>query len=214
MQNFSKVISIILFFIMTVSFTGCNNLNPNVEKDRDKTSYEVYDENSEPTQNNDVFKEIDLDTYANRSYELKFLIAQESFKSPEEISVNAIVQYAFSHLYYENLCEMPQNGISYRSATEAEIRKEIEKHFGPLDINIKDTYLYNKGNDKFEMWEPNYGTDIFYDVEGQLLAEGGYRVKTVFYTDDVKDKILATTFLTLNEYKGKIIIKSFNSKQG
>ena len=155
---------------------------------------------------------INKDDLVNRSYELHFLLGVDKFSSPNELAPNVIAQFAFCHIYYENLCSMPTEGMKLRETTGKEIEAQISKYFGNISTDITKSDLYNKANQKFKMWEPTYGTAIFYDAKLTQNNEGLYVCTTTFYTDSTKKNIQGKTVLTVEDNGSRAIIKKLSSK--
>ncbi|MDD6203936.1 MAG: hypothetical protein PUC05_02935 [Firmicutes bacterium] len=200
----------LLAAIALLLLSGCDNINPEVEK----TSREPSVSCSEtPGSDRDFPEYINADALALRSYELCYLLAQKKFNSPEEMSVNALVQYCFCHLYYENLTDMPRSGNRLRQASVEEIKLEILKQFGTVDVDITQADLYNSGMQCFEMWEPLYGTDVFYEVSLSRTGENTYRVSSTFYSDSSQREIMGTTVLTVEDSAGQVLIKKLTSSK-
>lgn len=202
------------FCILTLIFlcimSGCNNINPQISNNKTDSTVS-YNEAS--TQSKEIPTYINADELAHRSYELRYLLAQEKFNSPEEISVNALVQYAFCHLFYDNLTDMPKSGNRVRQATAEEINQRIIRDFGEIDTDITKSDLYNAGKNIFEMWEPAYGTDIFYAVTLIREESGLYKARTTFYNDSSKNEIIGKTVLTVRDNAGQMIITKMTSSK-
>ena len=173
---------IILFLVFIFVLCGCNNQNPNININPDNgysgylnsstdtstetstvTSAETTNSSASNTELLNIPEYINKDELANRSYELHFLLGVDKFSSPNELPPNVIVQFAFCHIYYTNLCSMPTTGMKLRETTDNEIEAQISKYFGNISTDITKSDLYNKASQKFKMWEPTYGTKIFYD---------------------------------------------------
>ena len=154
---------------------------------------------------------INKDDLANRSYELCFLLGQDGFSSPNELAPNVIVQFAFCHIYYGNLCSMPTTGMKLRETTRNEIEAQISKYFGNVSTDVTKSDLYNKADQKFKMWEPKYGTAIFYDTTLTKNNEGLYVSTTTFYTDATKKNIQGKTVLTVEDNGSRAIIKKLST---
>lgn len=188
-------------------FVGCSNI-------ASETSYETIPPStsiSASSESDKIPDSIDSDALANRSYELRYLLAVKSFDSPADISVNALVQFAFCHMFYENLVDMPTSGNKLREASADDIKLEIMKYFGSVDVDITASNLYNSGKEKFEMWEPHYGTEIFYDVNVVVDSVNCYKVVTTFYTDSSKSEQKGRTVLTVKDVGGQVTIQSLLS---
>lgn len=222
---------IILFLVFIFVLCGCNNQNPNININPDNgysgylnsstdTSTEISTVTSAETTNSsasntellNIPEYINKDELANRSYELHFLLGVDKFSSPNELPPNVIVQFAFCHIYYTNLCSMPTTGMKLRETTGNEIEAQISKYFGNISTDITKSDLYNKASQKFKMWEPTYGTKIFYDSTLTKNNEGLYVCTTTFYTNSTKKNIQGKTVLTVEDNGSRAIIKKLSSK--
>lgn len=134
----------------------------------------------------------DLDAIANRAYELKYLFAVDSFSDPKELSVGKLVQYAFCHVFYDNLVDMPTSGIQLKQTTSKEINKVLKEHFNLTDVKITDSDLYNKKTKYFEMWQPNYGTSLFYTTRTKQQDEDTYSTMISYYKTAAKTESICT----------------------
>ena len=221
---------IILFLVFIFALCGCNNQNPNININPDNgysgylnsstdtstetstvTSAETTNSSASNTELLNIPEYINKDELANRSYELHFLLGVDKFSSPNELPPNVIVQFAFCHIYYTNLCSMPTTGMKLRETTGNEIEAQISKYFGNISTDITKSDLYNKASQKFKMWEPTYGTKIFYDSTLTKNNEGLYECSTTFYTDSTKKNIYGKTVLTVEDNGSRAIIKKLSS---
>ena len=216
---------VILLLIIIFTFCSCANPNPNINTNGNESTNKITNSNgdtgAETTNSNpsstellNVPEYINKDELANKSYELHFLLGQDKFSSPNELPPNAIVQFAFCHIYYENLCSMPTEGMKLRETTSKEIEAQISKYFGNISTDITKSDLYNKATKKFKMWEPTYGTAIFYDAKLTKNNEGLYVCTTTFYTDSTKKNIYGKTILTVEDNGNRAIIKKLSSTWG
>lgn len=196
--------------LITVSFAGCNNVNPGI---KNNSSEITADESSAENSDKPIPEYINADELARRSYELRYLLAQEKFNSPDDISVSALVQFAFCHIYYENLTDMPNSGNRLRTASADDIKLQILKYFGSVSSDITKADLYNSGKKQFEMWEPHYGTEIYCDAEIKRAGDNTYKVTSVFYADSSKTEKTGKTVLTVEDNDGHIIIKKLTSSK-
>lgn len=188
-------------------FAGCSNTNPDELYETIPASTSI----SASSASASIPDCIDADALANRSYELRYLLAVKNFDSPADISVNALVQFAFCHMYYDNLVDMPTSGNKLREASADDIKLEIMKYFGSVDVDITAATLYNSGKKSFEMWEPHYGTEIFYDVNVIADSDNCYKVVTTFYTDSSKSEQKGRTVLTVKDIGGQVTIQKLAS---
>lgn len=216
---FEKIFFISFSLILVLSFTSCNSVDPNIAASSEADyGYSVV-VSSDNTENSDNMSEtsdsslLDDDYFAKRSYELCYLLAQTSFEKPEDISINAIVQYAFCHIFYDDLTKMPKEGINMREATADQINSVIKEHFGVTGLDITKSDLYNSGNDRFEMWEPLYGTEIYYDVSHEKKTGMLYEVTSVFYNDKNKTERKGKVVLTVEKDGKDFYIKKLSSSK-
>lgn len=200
----------ILTAVLLLALAGCNNTDPNRRRESSDISADSAwsAEDSQP-----VPAYIDADALAQRSYELRYLLAQERFNAPEDISASALVQFAFCHIYYENLTAMPRTGNRLRETTADEIRVQLLKYFGSVPVDITKADLYNVGRQQFEMWEPHYGADIYYDTAVRRAGETTYRCITTFYTDVSRTERLGKTVLTVEDIAEQIVIRKMTSSK-
>lgn len=192
------IVLILLVFLCISSLSSCSDPSRELKTGDSKESFVSSDE--------DIPDYIDADAFAKRSYELYFLLSQKSFDSPEQMSVSALVQFAFCHLFYTDLTDMPTTGIKIRNAKLEDIKTELIKHFGELDIDLTQADLYNKAHERFEMWEPHYGTEIHYDTVVKAIGNDNYTITTVFYTDKGKSEVLGRTVMTVHDNGGIVYI--------
>ena len=212
----NKILWVLLTLSMCIGlFTACSNADPNVKKTTSASNdnYVVDTDENESESSSQSNGAVDIDYYANRSYELHFLLAIASFDDPSQISANALVQYAFCRLYYDNLVDMPRSGVKMREATKKQIDDQIQKEFGKVSVDITKSDLYNQSKKKFEMWEPLYGSDIYFDAKTEEVNKNEYTVTSTFYNDEAKNEVKGTTTLTvLIDKNGKEYIKKLSSK--
>lgn len=141
----------------------------------------------------------DLKTVANRAFELKYLFAVDNFNTPNKISVNVLVQYAFCHLYFENLASMPESGIILRETTSDKLNNILKEHFNLSSVKVEESDLYNISTKKFEMWQPNYGTDVFYDTKTSKIDDSTYETDITFYQNSSKTAIKGQATVTVKK---------------
>lgn len=204
-----KKLALLLAVLLAFSLAGCNNANPGIKNNSSESiSGEQGSESNKP-----IPEYINADALAHRSYELRYLLGQEKFTSPDDISPSALVQFAFCHIYYENLTDMPSSGNKLRTASADDIKLQILKYFGSVSVDITKADLYNSGKKQFEMWEPHYGTEIYYDTEIKRAGTDTYKVTAVFYSDEAKTEKTGKTVLTVEDSSGRAIIKKMTSSK-
>lgn len=204
-----KKLALLLAVLLAFSLAGCNNANPGIKNN----SSEITSGEQGSESNKSIPEYINADALAHRSYELRYLLGQEKFTSPDDISPSALVQFAFCHIYYENLTDMPSSGNKLRTASADDIKLQILKYFGSVSVDITKADLYNSGKKQFEMWEPHYGTEIYYDTEIKHAGTDTYKVTAVFYSDEAKTEKTGKTVLTVEDSSGRAIIKKMTSSK-
>lgn len=143
--------------------------------------------------------------YVKLAYEMRNQFAFEAFDTPANASVGKLTQFAFCHIF-SNTASLtdydPLNRNVYRAASESSIKAQMNKMLENTEkIDIKSSDLYNKQDKKFEMWQPNYKTDVFarctVHKNGDLIE-----LQCVFYSDSEKTEQLSQATLTVRHYKG------------
>lgn len=205
-----KKLLCLLAALAVVPLAGCNNVDPAVQPSATTGAATTTTTASADAEAIPAY--IDADALAHRSYELRYLLAQTKFESPDDMSVNALVQFAFCHMFYENLTDMPRSGNQLRQASKDEIEQQILKYFGAVSVDVTKADLYNHGRKCFEMWEPLYGRDIFYKATvTRGDEENQYVVNTVFYSDASQSEVTGRTTLTVEDVSGQPQMRSLTS---
>lgn len=224
-ETFKKIMVILMASFILFSLCSCVSVDPNVKQESKKTTkYKIV--TTKPSDvNTEEFNaygdgltdsvmvkgvKVDVNAYALRSYELAYLIGTSSFKSANKMSADALVQYSFAHLYYDDLYKIPRNGAVYKETSLKKIKNELEKHFGKLSVNLKKSSLYNKGNKRFEMWLPEYGNNVYYRIDAANVSGDKVEIITTFYNESKKSTKLGRTTLTVKVKKGKAVIASLS----
>lgn len=224
-----KALAILLISTLLFTFCSCMGVDPNVkpEKEVKEEEYEV----EKPKENADALLEgfnaygdgftapltvkgvkVDVEAFALRSYELAFLIAQPSFKSVKDISVDALAQYAFVHVFFENFYEIPNKLTEFRQAKPKQVKSALEKQFGKVSVDLEKSLLYNKGKKMFEMWLPEYGSNVFYRVDAADVTGDKAVIVTTFYNELKKNTKLGRTEITVKIEDGKPVIASMSKR--
>ena len=115
---FRKIMAVLMVFVL-ISLCSCG-IDPNVKQSSKSAKYQIATTKTGENVNENEFNaygdgltdavtvkgvKVDVNAFALRSYELAFLIGTNSFKKAQKISVDALTQYAFAHLFYSrNLC--------------------------------------------------------------------------------------------------------------
>ena len=151
----------------------------------------------------------DAEFYAKRLYELKYLFAVDRFETISELSVSAVVQFAFCHLYYDSLVDMPkEKTMLFRQVLPESIAREIENLFGENNIDIKKSDLYNADKKVFEMWQPQYSTSVYADVDYIKKGDNIHEVTAKFYKSKDKSKTGSTVRGIFERQHDKFILTS------
>lgn len=147
----------------------------------------------------DAPKDFDISLHTKRMYELAYLFGIKGFDSPQKINVDVLVQYAFCHLYYDSLVDMPKTtGMIYRQAVESSIHEEIHRLFNITNTAVKTSILYNESKNIFEMWQPDYSKTVYADVSYKKLSSNNHELTAVFYEDSKKK---SQTDTVIGEFK-------------
>jgi hypothetical protein len=153
---------------------------------------------------------VDVEAFALRSYELAFMMGQPKFNSVKDIPLEALAQYCFVHVFYKNFYEIPNKVTEFRQAKAKQVDEKLVEHFGKTNIDLKKSQLYNKARKKFEMWLPEYGTNIFYRVDAADVQGSKAVIVTTFYNEFKKNTKLGRTKITVNIKDGKPVIDSLS----
>lgn len=169
-----------------------------------KKGYEdVVDTTASETISTTAAPDYDIDEvgFVKRAYELKYFLSINSFEKTSEISVNKITQYAMCHYFYNSMFDMPKD-MKYCEAKPEEIMKVVKKHFNLDKINYTASDIYNKGDDKFEMWLPNYNTNVFYNYVTTEKGNTTYDISASYYRDASKSQTIGSVDFTVSKVKG------------
>ena len=145
-------------------------------------------------------KDLDAESFAKTAYEMKCIFVFEPFDDISKVSANKMVQFCFSHMFYENLVDMPSSSkMVYRTAGEKDIKKQALKFFNSDKVDVKKSDLYNAKEKKLEMWQLNYNTDVYMNciVSGK---DDVFSMKCTIYKD--KDKSSTLGEATIGIKKG------------
>ena len=227
-NNFKKSVCIMLAAIMTAVILASCGVDPNVkqeeeatkdysvnisegEKEKELTGFHSYPSGkTDPVKVNGV--EVSVTDFSLRAYELAYMLAQKNFASPDKIPIDALVQFAFCHVYYKNLNEMNNKAMQYRSAKEEQIKEQLKTYFGSDNYKITDSALYNSGKKIFEMWIPEYGCNIYYTVDAVNVSGDNAEIITTFYNELERESMLGRTTINVKVKDGKPVIASLSSK--
>ena len=164
----------------------------------------------EPVNVNGV--EVDVKSFAVRSYELAYLLGQKNFSSPNELSADVLAQYGFCHVLAPNLNETDSMAMAYRSATPEQVQGKLEELFGTVKTDLTKSELYSPGKKLFEMWMPDYGCNIYYTVDAVNVDGSKAEIITTFYNELARKTMLGRTTLTVNTENGTAVISALKTE--
>lgn len=129
--------------------------------------------------------------FVKQGYELKTFMAIESFESVSDLPVGPTVQYAFCYLFSEDRClvDYQPAAMTYRQATEDQIRDQIIALFGSCPLDLKASNLYSSGNEYFEMWQPDYSRHIYATGILKKADEATYQIEVSYFEDASKNHV-------------------------
>lgn len=151
--------------------------------------------------------------YTKRLYELKNQFAVGGFSSASELSPSVVVQYAFCHLYYQSLPDMPDDaGMVLRQVPPESIQKEVDSLFGETGVDIKKSDLYDADKNLFEMWQPRLRASVFADTVCKAGEDGRYELTVSFYDSSAKTTLTSAVVGVFEKQDGRYILKSMETK--
>lgn len=225
MKNHLKRTLCIIFAVIMIAatFAACG-VDPNVKQEDEATNdYAVKISADDEEKEKEGFHsygagktdpvtvdgvEVEVTYFAVRSYELAYMFAQQNFSSVSDIPLDALVQYAMVHVYFEFPNEMSNKAMQYRDAKESQIKEQLKKYFGRDDFKVKDSMLYNPGKEIFEMWIPEYGCNIYYKIDAVNVDKDKAEIITTFYNELKRETMLGRTTIVVKIKDGKPIISS------
>ena len=155
---------------------------------------------------------VNVKDYAVRSYELAFMMAQKKFDKPKDIPLEAAVQYAFIHVFFDDFYTINNKTVQYRSAEEQQIRDVLKTQFGTDDFDVTSSMLYNADKKIFEMWIPSYGTNIYYNIDAVNVSSNEAEIITTFYNELERKTLFGKTTVTVGIRDGKPVIDSLKGE--
>ncbi|MBQ9680557.1 MAG: hypothetical protein IJV48_07745 [Ruminococcus sp.] len=217
----------ILTMLTASTLSGCG-VDPNVKQEEEaSTEYKVDIGGDEEEAEGEGFHaygkgktdsieldgvEVSVQDFAVRSYELAYMLAQGNFEKPEEIALDAAVQYAFAHIYFEDLYTIENKAVRYRSATEEQIREKLRELFGTDDFDVTASVLYQPSKQSFEMWMPAYGTNIYYNIDAVNIDGSKAEIITTYYNEFKRSTLFGRTTMTVAVKDGKPVIQSLKTE--
>ena len=164
----------------------------------------------ESTKANDSSNTFMEETIIKCCYELRYIFAINEFDDISTVSVNKLAQYGLCHLYYNSLLDIPASDeLEYRDASKKDIEAVLKSQFNVEGINLEESDIYNKAEQKFEMWVPNYSQQITYDY---TVADNGdnMTINVVYYEDEVRSKVKSEATINVAKEGDLYYIKSLH----
>lgn len=149
----------------------------------------------------EIPESLDPSRFIKQAFELKHFLAVDSFVSAEEIPVGPAVQYAFCYLYAGDGCllDYKPSAMTYRQASENEIREQIVLLFGACPFDIRESDLFAAGKGYFEMWQPDYSGTVYAEATLAAASGGGYELKASYFEDAAKTIAAGTAVMTIGQ---------------
>lgn len=218
-----RILSLMTAWILCISaLSGCG-YDPTVRQTEEtKENYQVATEatgdeaeniykftaypsgKTDPVTFKDV--EVDVNAFALRSHELAYMIGETKFDSPDELSVDAATQFGFTHIFYEDFYKIDNRAVAFRTVKSEQIEEQLEKYFGKNSIDPEKSILYNPKTKKLEMWLPEYGTNMYYNIDAVQEEGDALEITTTFYREKAKSTLLCKTVISVGIEDGKPVI--------
>lgn len=140
-------------------------------------------------------------------YELKYIFAVDSFENPKDISVSKLTQYGLCHLYYSSILDAPEReNLEYRDASKEDIKNVLKNQFNLDDIDVEKSDLYNKSEDKIEMWIPSYSEQVYFDYTSEEQGDD-LILNVTYYSNEVKSEVKGNLTITVAKNGDRYYIK-------
>lgn len=141
----------------------------------------------------DVSDTFDAALYTKRLYELKVQFAVSGFHTISDLTPSVVVQYAFCHLYYDSLVDMPEEkNMLIREVLPDSISSEVKELFGDNKVDITKSDLYESDKKLFEMWQPKLRASVCANTVCTKLSDTSYQITSTFYKTKEKTDIIST----------------------
>ncbi len=151
--------------------------------------------------------------YTKRLYELKYQFGIDKFDSVSDLSVSAVVQFAFCHIYYDSLTDMPdEKNMLFRQVLPESISEKITDLFGKNNVDVSKSDLYNKDNGLVEMWQPKLGATVYANASCEKTGDGQYTLTATFFKEEDKTQKDSTVTGVFEKQGDGYIIKSMKSQ--
>ena len=72
--------------------------------------------------------------------------------------------------------------------------------------------LYNAGKKLFEMWTPEYGTNIYYTIDAVNVDGDTAEIITTFYNELKRSTMMGRTTITVKVQDGKPVIAALKAE--
>lgn len=169
--------------------------------DLDLTGADKIEEGIVVSLSDEVPEGFDAIKFVKQGYELKTFMAIESFDSASDLPVGPTVQYAFCYLFSGDRClvDYQPSAMTYRQASEDQIRDQIIALFGACPLDLKASNLYSSGNQYFEMWQPDYSRHIYATGTVSKTGEETYRIKVSYFKDADRSLVQDTAEIVVKE---------------
>ena len=150
--------------------------------------------------------EVDVNAFALRGYELSYMVGESNFGSPDELSVDAATQYGFTHIFFDDFYKINNRAVAFRTVTTEQVEEQLKKHFGKNSIDPSKSVLYNPTTKKLEMWVPEYGTNMYYNIDAVQEEGDALEITTTFYREKAKSTLLCQTVISVGIEDGNPVI--------
>lgn len=223
-----KLLAFLAAVVLAASALSACGVDPKVKQEDQETSdykVKIDDEDQEteregfyaygkgkvdPIKIGDVT--VNVKDFAVRSYELGFNMAQKKFDKPKDIPLEAAVQYAFIHVFFDDFYAINNKTVQYRSTEEAKIKEVLKTQFGTDDFDVTSSMLYNRDKKIFEMWIPSYGTNIYYNIDAVNVSSDQAEIITTFYNELERKTLFGRATITVKIQDGKPVIYSLKAE--
>ena len=157
--------------------------------------------------------EVSVTDFSLRAYELAYMLAQRAGKFiASEKTAATLTQFALAHVHFQNLNEMNNKAMQYRYANENQIKEQLKTLFGSDSFKVTDSVLYNPAKKIFEMWLPEYGCNIYYNVDAVNVSGDTAEIITTFYNEFKRSTLLGRTTINVKIKDGKPVIASLSAE--
>lgn len=161
----------------------------------------------------DVSDNFDATLYTKRLYELKVQFAVSGFHSISDLTPSVVVEYAFCHLYYDSLVDMPEEkNMLLREVLPDSISSEVKELFGENQVDITKSDLYESDKKLFEMWQPKLRASVYANSVCTKLSDTSYQLTSTFYKTEDKTEILSTVIGVFVKQNDHYILTGMQTK--